>query len=145
MRIADILCFIPISLAASLIGTAGFAQTTYKCGNTYSQVPCSNTAEATRIFKDTGAQKTAISKGQELCRLAIPKAVSLKDPYSAKVEEVGKAQGAIVIIGDQPIEAKKYPVFMNAKNSYGAYTGAKLYLCFVTVDESRLLKVESLE
>jgi len=67
----------------------------------------------------------------------------LKDPASAKIEGVGKPEGTTVKVGLQPIAAKKYPVLLNAKNSYGAYAGAKLYYCYLSIDDQRVLQVEA--
>jgi len=121
------------------------AQTLYKCGNTYSQTPCAATAEEVTVPKGrtaTTASTEVPGQGLEMCCAAVPQGSGLKDPYSAVIESISGPQHDTLRIGDQLIVAKRYDVMMNAKNSYGAYAGARLYRCFVSVDEKRLLEVQ---
>ena len=115
----------------------------YKCGNTYSQIPCDKAAEPTRVFNDAKADPPVGLRGKELCKAAVPKSVNLKDPYSARVETVGGPAFEVVTFANQPLTVKRYDVAMNAKNSYGAYTGIKMYKCFLTEDDSRVFEVVS--
>jgi hypothetical protein len=133
-------------LSLLLCATAAVAQT-YKCGNAYSQVPCSGQPQAP-ISKDGAPKLPAASdkpalKGAALCRDEAPKMANLMDPYSARVERVGDAQPAVIQIGQQPIEAKRFDVYINSKNRFGAYTGAVPYACIVSIDERRVLNVVS--
>ncbi len=120
------------------------AQSVYKCGSSYSQSPCGTSSEKLQI---QGVQRQAgsgeQSRGSRLCSEAVPARILLKDPASAKIEGVGKPEGTTVKVGLQPIAAKKYPVLLNAKNSYGAYAGAKLYYCYLSIDDQRVLQVEA--
>jgi hypothetical protein len=132
-------------LLVVLMSDSAPAQQMYKCGSTYSQVPCDAAAQPTRIYKDTQPNPPAGLRGRELCRYLTPRAANLKDPFSAVVEQVAGPVGAVVRIGSDVIEAKRFDVMLNAKNSYGAYVGARPYGCFLSVDERRLLHLQSPE
>jgi len=132
-----------LGVALLAAATDSDAQAVYKCGNAYSQTPCGDNAAEVKVYK--GGEHANIGlKGEALCRESVPKAVSLLDPDSAKIEMVGKPKGTTVSIGGQPIEAMRYGVFMNAKNAYGAYTGAKLYYCYLSIDGRRVINVETI-
>lgn len=78
--------------------------------------------------------------GQLLCLEAIKS--TLKDPASARIELVTKDSIVDVTTADGKVQpAQKHSLSVNAKNSYGAYAGAKPYRCLLTVDERRVIDV----
>lgn len=124
-------------------GAGAMAQPMYRCGNTYSQIPCDKAAEPVRVFQDAKKAPPAGLRGKELCKASVPASMNLKDPYSAKVETLGAPTPEVIKYAEEPIVAKRYDVAMNAKNSYGAYTGIKVYFCYLSDDEMRLLRVDA--
>lgn len=81
----------------------GRAQATYRCGNTYSQTPCSTGAAPAAIHKDVAAAPAAAvggvaPVGVELCKRAA--LAGLKDPYTAIVQSVSAPVGAVVTIAE---------------------------------------------
>ena len=113
----------------------------YKCGNTYSQVPCDKTTDAIKINSDAKADPPPGLHGKELCRVMVPRAGNLKDPYSARVEAIGDPAFEIVTFANQPLTVKRYDIAMNAKNSYGAYTGIRVWSCYLTEGDNRVFKI----
>ena len=74
--------------------------------------------------------------------IAVPTRLSLKDPYSAVVSVVtDKPRFTTIEYANTPMVAKEYVVSVNAKNSYGAYIGAKPYFCYLNESESNVLAV----
>lgn len=71
----------------------------------------------------------------------------LKDPESARVSEVSRAPGPApdyeAARGWFPSVA--YTLSVNAKNSYGGYTGSKPWLCSFDLSEKELLRARSFE
>lgn len=71
----------------------------------------------------------------------------LKDPETARVGEVSRANGPApdyeTARGWFPSIA--YTVSVNAKNSYGGYTGSKTWLCSFDLSERELLRARSFE
>lgn len=76
----------------------------------------------------TLAHADPLAEPRRLCAAAI--APTLKDPTSLRVEGLHT--------GLQPGE---YNLLVNAKNSYGGYTGAKPYVCRLSPDGKSVLGV----
>jgi len=76
----------------------------------------------------------AIEIGLLTCRRHAPKSQAWLDPDSVKV---GKAMGGkMVTIGTarQKAPVRAFVVMVNAKNSFGGYTGEKPLFCYTTPD-----------
>lgn len=129
------------SAATVMNADSAMAQQMYRCGNAYSQSPCDKAAEPAKITRDSRSTPQPGLTGKELCKAVIPRAVPLKDPYSARVETIGEPFPEVIKVAGEPIMAQRYDVAMNAKNSFGAYTGSKLYLCYLSEDKTRLLHI----
>ena len=127
-----------------LASGAAAAQQLYRCGNTYSQVPCAANAEPRKMLRDNsvGGGAAAAQSGKDLCRRQVSGAAGLVDPYSVVVESVSEGRHDTIRIGDELVVARRYDVALNAKNEFGAYSGVQVYRCFVSEDEQRLLKVQ---
>lgn len=78
----------------------------------------------------TSAHAIDLEAAKRLCAAAI--APTLKDPPSLRIE------GAHT--GLQPGEVN---LLVNAKNSYGGYTGAKAYTCQLSPDGKSVLSVRN--
>ena len=79
--------------------------------------------------------------GKELCAAAVLRQSVLKDPYSARIEGVAGPFAETVMFADKPLLVKRYDVAVNAKNSYGAYTGAKIIVCQLNEDNARVFDI----
>jgi hypothetical protein len=55
----------------------------------------------------------------------------LKDPYSAKFGEFSPLRKEVMEMNRNFVYGYSTCVFVNAKNSYGAYTGKQLYWAFI--------------
>lgn len=164
------------------------AQALYKCGSTYSQMPCAPDAKKIELkpaigidcssthhmFTEACRGKIADAKSVTEARAKVQKQIDamppivppsvevieankkrclarivamLKDPESAKVGEVTRANKP-----DPDYETARgwfpsvsYNVSVNAKNSYGGYTGSKLWACSFDLKEQEILKARSIE
>lgn len=69
---------------------------------------------------------------------------SLKDPSSARVESVSTWEPKLFTdaSGNQ-VQVSHHTLMVNAKNSYGAYAGAKLYDCKLSPDGKRVVDIRS--
>ena len=116
------------------------AQTMYRCGNMFSQIPCDKVG-AIPIITGTPTQSTPVLKGRLLCKAAVPQRLALKDPYSAVVDVGESSRPAVIEYAGQPMMSREYLVTVNAKNSYGAYVGVKPYSCYLSENETNVLLV----
>ncbi len=132
-----------LALAAAASGAWG--QTVYRCGNTYSQEPCSPSAkpvDAPGLRPESArAPVTAdrIQTNMELCRGALR--ASLKDPGSAQIEDERRLpslmQGMNFSTGEK-FQAITYTMRINARNGYGGYTGFKTAVCYFDPTEQTI-------
>lgn len=134
-----LLTMIATCLAA---GTAG-AQTLYRCGNTYSQTPCAASAASARITANAVPDASPGSAGQELCASEGVAQLAFPDPDSTRVRTITKVGTEVIQYAGKPIAARRYNLLINTKNAQGAYTGDRAYLCYLSEDERRVLKVGS--
>lgn len=79
---------------------------------------------------------TLAADPKSLCLAEIKR--TLKDPDSAKVESFLKWSQVETDDGEVAV---RYTLTVNAKNSFGGYTGGKPYDCQVSVDGKRVLKL----
>lgn len=126
--------------------TSANGQTMYRCGSTFTQQPCADNAQAINapgvpkprkmepIPIDSPASLEMLEAARKKCEIAI--LVQLKDPDSAKFST--PERGGFRRSADRRV-LRDYLVAVNAKNSYGGYTGAKLWTCSLDADETRVL------
>ncbi len=129
-----------VVLAVGLASTGAHAQ--YKCTGsdgkvTFQQAPC--TGGTSVRAASNGADAPSIG-GKALCEIYARKTQVFKDPESIRLNLVSYAGARTVTIGEQVIVSRAYTLLINAKNSYGAYEGEKLYTCFLSEDEQRFLR-----
>lgn len=125
---------------------------TYKCssGNktVFSDKPCSG--DAKKIYEGGNSDTTANSAGggpketgAKNCKTGAPKYVAWKDSESIRIGEPIGGEMEVIDYADTKIGARRYSVYVNAKNIYGAYVGEKPIICFTSQDGMRILKVDS--
>jgi hypothetical protein len=153
---------------AAVFGGSGIAygQNVYRCGSTFSEMPCgegqkkinaqangqSNEHSAIMRAHEETVRKLkiklpdinppseqSISTNKDICMKATRSA--LKDPESARLEEVVRVGPAYDYDGSKTYPAVSYALWINAKNSYGGYTGKKQWSCVFSADETSLLRV----
>lgn len=124
-----------------LLAASAIAQPLYRCGNTYSQTPCAPEAKPARISSGAAPDQPEGLQGKELCAAEAPRLLGLPDPYSARIESLAKGETEVIQYAGQPIAARKVHLTINARNSAGAYAGEQAYLCYLSEDERRILRV----
>lgn len=71
-------------------------------------------------------------------------AFNFKDRESLRVELYGALNLEVVDYANTRILAYKLPVWVNGKNSYGAYAGKTLYYCYLDQHSKKILDVEQI-
>lgn len=132
-----------LSLLFFFCAATALAQQMYKCGNTFSQTPCA--ADAQVLGKpapvDKPASEETKTKMYAACEVALRDNPGWKDATSVRVESIVRAKVAQREILGQQTQVRQYLGNVNAKNSYGAYAGARTFACFVDIAESQVLSV----
>lgn len=123
--------------------TATLSQQLYRCGNTYSQTPCAPDATPARISAGAAPEQAVGSSGKDLCASEGVARLRFPDPQSTRIQSVVKSGAEVIQYAGKPMAARKYKLTLNTKNEVGAYTGDRVYLCFLSEDERRVLKVDA--
>ena len=133
---------IAVTGALLLVPAQPMAQALYRCGNAYSQTPCAPDAQPAHLPGAAPDQPAGL-QGAELCAAELPRLIGMPDPTSARIESVAKGDSEVIRYAGQPIAARKYLLSINARNATGAYAGERPYLCYLSEDERRILKVSA--
>lgn len=116
------------------------AQQLYRCGNTYSQTPCSSEAKPARLFQGATPEKAPGLTGYELCAASAASRVATPEPESARIEPLGQRVSEAIQFAGKPLAAQRYDLTVDAKTSYGVYSGPVAYSCWVSEDQARILQ-----
>jgi hypothetical protein len=109
------------------------AQTLYKCGNTYSQTPCSDTAQPVRVFTTPAPKAEPGARGFALCAAQLP----AED--AARARQQGTRRVEVIRYADQPLSAQRFDLVLPPQEA-GAPTAR--YACWLSEDQARLLQFE---
>lgn len=119
--------------------TGAPAQTLYRCGNTYSQVPCAADAASARMSSHT----PAVPPGREVCTTEGLARLGLPDPEGVKIVSVQRAGTEVIQYAGKSLVARRYDMALNPRNAHGAYTGVQHFACYLSEDEQRVLRVDA--
>lgn len=122
--------------------TAAHAQKMYRCGSSFSQVPCGSAdqKEVSTLRHGTQASPLADAAKAE-CQRQLTQQVTFNDVESVRFESITRGEADVFTINGIRVEGRPYRMMVNAKNEYGAYPGARPYRCIVTLDERRVLQI----
>lgn len=116
------------------------AQQLYRCGNTYSQTPCSAEARPARLFQGQAPEKAPGPVGFDLCAAAAGAKASASEPGSVRVQPLGARVSEVIQFAGQPLSAHRYDLAVDARAAYGASAGPVAYSCWVSEDQARVLQ-----
>lgn len=134
-------------IAAVVLGGMMFsaqAQHFYRCGNTISQIPCGVDAKPVSSHKGFSAPVTGDSSDRTTnmttaCIEWLRRMPAWKDRDSVKVQNVSRGKTDVETIDGVPAIIVRYTASVNAKNSYGGYTGEKLAVCYANEQETKIV------
>lgn len=120
----------------------------YRCGNTYSQTPCgpeakklnvqSTPANEGRAVPETSSER--VEENIKLCEQMLREVPSWKDRESLRVTPVNRLPRTMVVdINGRKREVISYTSIVNGKNSYGAYQGERLAMCYFDLEDRNFL------
>lgn len=112
---------------------AAVAQTLYKCANTYSQAPCSDQAQALRVYTAPASQPDPGPRGFALCVSKLPVAQAVR----ARAE--GTRRVEVIRYAGQAMAAQRFDLVIDARDSG---LGPTAYRCWLSEDQARVLQFE---
>ena len=136
--------------ALAAVGMCAPAWAINKCtgpdGKVYFQdTPCAASHSGGEI-KDSATHpdfEAVKSNAASLCESRLRSEPAWKDPGSVQITDVRRAGFTTITMHDATLAVVRYTASVNAKNSYGAYTGARLASCYMDGTETRVLRVET--
>jgi hypothetical protein len=128
-------------LALALSPTIAGAQKLYRCGTTYSEVPCAPDAKTLNV---TPAASTPAGeqRGSDLCFTKVK--ARLNDPESARFTGAAPGKTEVIDFAGSRVVARRYEIRVNWKTSGGGFTGDTPFTCFVSEDDRRVLRIDGM-
>lgn len=131
-----------ITGAAALAAPApATAQTLYRCGNEFSQTPCSKDAPATRMRSASAPDRPETPAGRDLCIAEASKALGFSEPQYELFDSVNKGPAQVIQYAGTPIAAKTYVLQNRDRVQQGLLVPAQSLVCHLSDDERRLLRL----
>ena len=133
------------------------AQTLFRCGNNFSQTPCSG--EAKTVYRCGGVasdkpcptdakiadlqtkspSSDRIETMKEACMTWLRTVPEWKDRDSLKFGAVSRGKFDVKTLNGTPTVVVSYLTTINGKNSYGAYVGERVAVCYANEQETKIL------
>jgi hypothetical protein len=131
-----------ISLSA-VFGATGTHAAIYRCGNTYSNVPCDN-AKTVQEPAATNSNDASDNRAanDHVCVKSLHTFVQFTDPESVRVVSISPTGTAAEFeVAGTKVIALRYSMSINAKNEYGGYVGARAFSCYVSRASGQVLGI----
>ena len=128
---------------ALFLGLAGpvCAQKVFKCGNTYSHIPCASDAAVKPVYGGQAPDKPAGLTGYELCAAEAPGYVNSPEPGSTRIRALGPSTAEAIRYAGSSIVAHRHDLGVELKLQQGSgYSGSVTYSCWVSEDQRRILQ-----
>lgn len=120
------------------------AQHFYRCGNLVSQTPCGEDAKPVSSYRGFAAAGKGDARDRTTnmtaaCTEWLRNMPSWKDRDSVKIQSVQRIKTDVETINGLPTIIVRYSAIVNAKNSYGGYTGEKSATCYANEQETKIV------
>ena len=133
---------LPSGLAcALLLALPAAAQQLYRCGNEYSQTPCTPDAKGRKVFQDNASAKPPGTTGLELCSAKVVDSLVTPDPASARVQQVGDRRMEVIQHAGASLASHRYDLRASAKTEFGVFGAPAHFSCWLSEDQARVLRV----
>lgn len=136
----------------AMLTTCAFAQSAmYRCGNTYSETSCGADAKVLQAPKvkllpvkatplvDHPPHESVIAGNIALCEKEAR--AKMKDPAAALITPARRGGLTLQYDHGRTYPGVDYLLNINGKNSYGGYTGEKLWNCVFNENETVLVRL----
>ncbi|MFO1340634.1 MAG: hypothetical protein U1F53_20840 [Burkholderiaceae bacterium] len=132
---------------ALLLCAAGLAvaQTMYRCGNTFSQKPCGDSATAVKVpgaSASSAASPGATSPGGSTSQAACTRAaIGARPSERLRVESVEFGGTDVIQYAGSAVAAKVYRISLAETAADGSSLGYRSATCYMSEDGQRVLRV----
>lgn len=134
-----------VALLLALAFAPGVQAQVFKCvvdGKTlFSDRPCGTDSKQVRAAPTARPEQAPLPRWGDACLAQLDRWVQFKDPESIKVGSVIDNGADTTKVAGKTIVVKKFTLYINAKNSFGAYAGEKPLFCETSVDGHRVISI----
>ncbi|HRD34062.1 MAG TPA: DUF4124 domain-containing protein [Rhodocyclaceae bacterium] len=135
-----------IALTIALALTPYAQAQVFKCsvdGKTvFSDRPCGTDSKQVRAAPTASAAAPAtLPRWGDACLAQMDRWLKFKDPDSIKVGAVVDRGADTTKVAGKTIMVKKFTLYINAKNGFGAYGGEEPFLCETSIDGYRVISI----
>lgn len=117
------------------------AQTLYRCGNTYSQIPCAGADQPPRrVYADPVAEPASGPAGSELCEAEANRVVGALDPNGVRVRMDPASRAAVIRYAGQPLPVRRHALTIEVRGPDGLFTAPQPWACDLSEDRRRVLR-----
>ena len=115
----------------------------YRCGNTFSNVPCAEDAKPMKGLAAGGGQAATGMDVSAVCFNAIKNKVAAKDPDALKLASASTAKPDIVEFQGKRLMGYTSTLEVSERQANGAYADPKPYFCATSDDRQRVLQIKA--
>lgn len=128
-------------VALSLVAAHASAQPLYRCGNTYSQIPCAGAEQPPRrVYADPVAEPASGPAGSELCEAEANRVISALDPNGVRIRFAAASRAAVIRYAGQPLPVRRHALTIEVRGPDGLFTAPQPWACDLSEDRRRVLR-----
>jgi hypothetical protein len=133
------------AISLLVASAAGAAQTMYRCGNTFSQTPCSGqagSAPAPRADAGAPAAPGATARTRAApCLAEAAQRVGVADAAALRVGPITGPRVQAIDVRGSKLVVRTYEFSALARNAYGGEAAGAAFTCHLSEDEQRVVQL----
>jgi hypothetical protein len=115
----------------------------YRCGNTYSQVPCSADARTASVPTGAAPDLAAGPTGAEVCAAHALRMLGAESVLAGRLESSQRGPAEVIQYAGQPLATRTWRVTLAVRTVEGLAAGHRAFRCHLSEDERRVLRISA--
>jgi len=115
----------------------------YRCGNTYSQVPCSADARAASVPTGAAPDPAPGLAGADVCATHALRALGADGGLAGRLESSQRSPAEVIQYAGQSLAARTWRVTLAVRTIDGMAAGHRVFRCHLSEDERRVLRISA--
>ena len=115
----------------------------YRCGNTYSQVPCSTDAQAASVPTGAAPDPAPGLTGAEVCAAHALRTLGADSGLAGRLESSQRGPAEVIQYAGQPLATRTWRVTLAVRTVEGLAAGHRAFRCHLSEDERRVLRISA--
>ncbi|NQD36700.1 hypothetical protein HPT27_06655 [Permianibacter sp. IMCC34836] len=116
----------------------------YRCGDSYSQVPCGDNASQPKLYGARGgAELSALEKARSCAAAVATSRPPQEDGSDWQLLDASEAKPDLIAVNGAQVLGFRLSVTMAQRTAHGQLQGRQQFLCAVSQDFQRVLSVQA--